>query len=70
MPSTGDTTITATLPGGATESYVVAAADAATLVKGDVVVKFKGKTAGTSEAAHDIELTRAQYRKIEYVVTP
>lgn len=68
MPA-GDITITVNYADGTQETYVVAAADAATLVKGDLVVKFKGKR--TSNPAHasarDIEITRSQTKSIEYV---
>jgi hypothetical protein len=68
MPSTGDITVTGTLPSGTTETFTILATDAATLTKGDVVVKFKGKQNGTTKDPHDIELTRANYRRIEYEI--
>ena len=70
MPSTGDITVTATLPSGSTETFTILATNAATLDKGDVVVKFKGKQDGTTKDHHDIELTRANYRRIEFEVAP
>jgi len=68
MPTAGDVTVTVTYPDGAEETYLVAAADAANIVKGDVVIKFKGKkTSGTPDSvADDYEFTRAQIRKIKF----
>lgn len=65
----GDVTIDISYADGTTESFLVAAADAPNIVKGDVVVKFKGrKTSGTPDgAAKDYELTRAQIKRISYV---
>jgi hypothetical protein len=69
MPSAGDVTITVLYADNSTETFLVAAADAAGIVKGDVVIKFKGKkTSGTPDgAAKDYELTRAQIKRIDYV---
>lgn len=66
MPA-GDITVTVewnTTPASVT-TYTIAEADAATLVKGDVAVKFKGTKAGDS-AAKDWEITRANARAISY----
>lgn len=67
MPA-GDITVTVewdTTP-ASTTTYVIAEANAGTLVKGDVLVKFKGTKAGEG-SAKDWELTRANIRAISYV---
>lgn len=68
MPTTGDITITVKYTDGTTETFTVAAADAATLVKGDVVIKFKGTLSGDADAKSH-EMTRANIKRITYVTT-
>lgn len=63
MPGSA-TTVKVTWADGSVETYTVP--DDTTIVKGDLVVKFTGKLG--SEAAHAIEITRSQTKKIEYGV--
>ena len=67
MPSAGDVTITVLYADNTTETFIVAAADASGIVKGDVVIKFKGKkTSGTPDGAARTTQTRA-IKRIDYV---
>jgi hypothetical protein len=69
MPVSGTITITVTWDDGSAETYTVASTDAATLVKGDAVVKFHGTKSGDTNAK-DWELTRTHIKKISYETAP